>query len=396
MNKNIVVVGCGFVGLSNALLLSLKNKVIAVDNNNDKINKLKDKNIYFKDTLIKTFIKRNDLNIKFKNNFTKNHKQSDYIVIATPTDYNPKNNTFNTESIDEIIKILNDLKYKGAIVIKSTIPIGFTKKISKKYKDLIIFFSPEFLRETTALEDNMNPDRIILGGDLKKYKSIIAEFGLLLKESATNNPKIIITNSDEAESIKLFSNTFLAMRVAFFNELDTFAIKNNLNSDNIIKGVCKDKRIGDFYNNPSFGYGGYCLPKDTKQLLNNYDNIPNKLMKAIVDSNETRKNFIVSDIKNKITIDKTIGVYRLIMKKNSDNFRSSSILDVIMKLKKEGYKIKIYEPEINEKIFLNCDINNDLKLFKKESQLIICNRFNSDLDDVAHKIYTRDQFNIDL
>lgn len=395
MNKHIVIVGCGFVGLSNAFLLSVNNNVIAVDNDFSKIKKLKNKDLHIEDNLMESFIKRKDLNINFDTSYIKHLQKTDYLIISTPTNYDPNLNSFDTESVDSIISDLNVKEYKGTIVIKSTIPIGYTKKISTKYPHLNILFSPEFLRETTALSDNIEPDRIIVSGNFKLFNEMNV-FGELLKQETINNPEILISESDEAEAIKLFSNTYLAMRVAFFNELDSFSLKNNLNSESIIKGVSKDKRIGDFYNNPSFGYGGYCLPKDTKQLLHNYENIPNSLIKAIVESNKTRKDNIAEDITNKINIDKSIGIYRLVMKNGSDNFRSSSIIGIIRRLQNFGYKIYIYEPKIKEDSFLNCKIENRLDLFKKGSDLIICNRINEEVLDVSDKLYSRDLFNVDV
>lgn len=395
MDKNIIVVGCGFVGLSNAFLLSVRNNVVAIDKDERKIKDLKKKKLVFNDNLMECFISRKDLNLNFDMEYREHLANSDYLIIATPTDYNPETNSFNTKSVDGILEDLSNINYGGMIVIKSTIPIGYTERMSNLHPNLKIMFSPEFLRETTALEDNLKPDRIIVSGNLELHKKLIEDFGRLLKEQACNAPDLIVTHPSEAEAIKLFSNTYLAMRVAFFNELDTFSMKNKLSSKNIIEGVCKDKRIGEFYNNPSFGYGGYCLPKDTKQLLHNYENVPNELIQAIVKSNKTRKNSIAEDIASKLEINKSIGIYRLVMKDGSDNFRASSILGVIRRLQDLGYKIYIYEPELKSETYLNCKVENKLEVFKQVSDLVVCNRVTDDVCNIPEKIYSRDVFHID-
>lgn len=392
--KKITVVGCGFVGLSNAFLLSINNDVVAIDKDEEKIKLLNEKKLPINDELMEKYFKKKNLNLTFDIDF-KNHLDSDFIIISTPTDYNPETNSFNTSSVESILKNLNDFNYVGSIIIKSTIPIGFTEKMTKIFKNLNIIFSPEFLRETTALEDNLYPNRIIVSSSREDLKNKILEFGSLLKKSAKNDPDILTMHSSEAEAVKLFSNTYLAMRIAFFNELDTFALKTNLNPEKIINGVCKDNRIGEYYNNPSFGYGGYCLPKDTKQLLFNYKNIPNELIKAIVKSNETRKENIVVDVIKKIGEKKNIGVYRLIMKDGSDNFRSSSVLDIIKKLEEKGFNIIIHEPNIKKDKKFNFKIENDLEKFKKDSDLILCNRIHNKLKSVKYKVYTRDIYNSD-
>lgn len=394
MKKNIIVVGCGFVGLSNALLLSKYNYVTAIDINVSKINQLKKKIIPFNDNLMEDYIKKTDLLLGFDTDLKQNLQNVDYVIISTPTDYDHVSNYFNTSSVEKVLYDLNKEKFKGTAVIKSTIPIGFSKMMAQEYPELNILFSPEFLKETTALEDNIYPDRIIVGGKKEQLKEAQL-FGEILKENTKNEPDILLTNTDEAEAIKLFSNTYLAMRVAFFNELDTFAMSRNLDTKHIIDGVSKDKRIGEHYNNPSFGYGGYCLPKDTKQLLANYSDIPNELVEAIVKSNGTRKLNIVEHITEQVGKTKTIGVHRLVMKEGSDNFRSSSILGIIRRLKEKGYQITIYEPEIKDKEFMNCKIETDLDVFKDNCDLIVCNRIVEDLEDVIDKIYTRDVYHLD-
>ncbi len=387
MKKNIVVVGCGFVGLSNAVLLAKHNNVTAVDIDIEKINLLKNKQIPFKDNLLQEQIKNNELNLHFKSKFNYKSRNIDYLFISTPTNYNEETNHFDTSHVESVIKELYQSNYKGNVIIKSTIPVGFTQSMSKKYKDLNLFFSPEFLRETTALEDNLNPDRIIVSGIDKDECHNIGE---LLKRNTNNNPDILITDYNEAESIKLFSNTYLAMRVAFFNELDSFAMKHELDTKSIIDGVSKDKRIGTFYNNPSFGYGGYCLPKDTKQLLSNYEGIQNNIIHAIVLANKTRKDNIVNDILNKVDSSDTIGIHRLIMKEGSDNFRDSSILGIIKRLKQKGMNVIIYEPNIKENNYYNSPVNKDIDDFKDKCDLIICNRYTKELEGTRSKIYTRD------
>lgn len=394
MNKKIMVIGCGFVGLSNALLLSERNRVFAIDRDEIKLDTLKNKKIPFQDNLMERFILKDNLNISFHDKIETDFLDSDFAIISTPTDYNPETNAFDTKSIESVLSDLNQKEYKGSIVIKSTIPIGYTQRISEKFKTLEILFSPEFLRETTALEDNLYPDRIIVGAT-EEQNSPQRLFASLLRDSALNDPDILFTSSEEAEAIKLFANTYLAMRVSFFNELDSFAMNKNLNPKNIIEGVCKDKRIGQHYNNPSFGYGGYCLPKDTKQLLFNYQGIPNELISAIVKSNKTRKNNIVENIVSKIKKNSTIGIYRLVMKEGSDNFRSSSIFGIISRLEKLGYNIKVFEPKISSPRFMGYSLTNDLECFKKESDLILCNRLTDKLNDVSKKVYTRDIFNED-
>ena len=386
---NITVVGLGYVGLSLSLLLAQSNKVIAYDIDKKRIEKIKKKISPIKDKYIEKYLKSsNNLVATFEKKSA--YKNSKFIVIATPTDYNSKENTFDTSKIDTVLRDI--LKYKSnspSIIIKSTLPVGYTEELRKKFSYEKVYFSPEFLREGNALYDNLYPSRIIIGGNNKELSSFT---DLLIKNSkkARKNIQTIFTNSTEAEAIKLFSNTYLAMRVAFFNELDSFCAINKLETEKVIKGVSLDQRIGNYYNNPSFGYGGYCLPKDTKQLLANYDKVPNNLIKAIVEANATRKDFIADSI-----IDmkpKTVGVYRLVMKEGSDNFRDSAIQGIMKRVKAKGINVILYEPLLEEKKFFNSIIIKDIDEFKKKSDLIISNRDNKELKDVRDKLFTRDLF----
>ena len=386
----ITVVGTGYVGLSNALLLAKNNEVLAFDIDNSKIEKLKKKISPIEDELIQEYLKKKEYSFKVTNDKNQAYQNIDFVVIATPTDYSSETNKFDTSSIEAVI---NDILYfnkKPTIIIKSTIPVGYTESIKKKFNYPNIIFSPEFLREGKALYDNLYPSRIILGAKTEEAKI----FANILKSGAEKEDiPIILTNSSEAESIKLFANTYLAMRIAFINELDTYAAIHNLNTKDIIKGISLDPRIGDFYNNPSFGYGGYCLPKDTKQLLANYNNIPNNLIGAIIESNRTRKDFIAEQIIAKKP--ETVGIYRLVMKSNSDNFRSSSIQGVMKRIKAYGINIILYEPKLKEKQFFNSKVYTDLDEFKKASDIIIANRMHPDLKDIQNKLYTRDIFGVE-
>ena len=386
----ITVVGTGYVGLSNALLLAKNNEVLAFDIDNSKIEKLKKKISPIEDELIQEYLKKKEYSFKVTNDKNQAYQNIDFVVIATPTDYSSETNKFDTSSIEAVI---NDILYfnkKPTIIIKSTIPVGYTESIKKKFNYPNIIFSPEFLREGKALYDNLYPSRIILGAKTEEAKI----FANILKSGAEKEDiPIILTNSSEAESIKLFANTYLAMRIAFINELDTYAAIHNLNTKDIIKGISLDPRIGDFYNNPSFGYGGYCLPKDTKQLLANYNNIPNNLIGAIIESNRTRKDFIAEQIIAKKP--ETVGIYRLVMKKNSDNFRSSSIQGVMKRIKAYGINVILYEPKLKEKQFFNSKVYTDLDEFKKASDIIIANRMHPDLKDIQNKLYTRDIFGVE-
>ncbi len=388
----ITIVGMGYVGMSLATLLCRRNKIICFDKNEEKLNLISNKLSPVKDKLIQKFLIKKNLNINVSKNSEEAFKSSKYIIICTPTDYDERTNKFNTNSVTSTIKNILLVNRKASIIIKSTIPVGFTIKMRKKYLYDDIYFSPEFLREGRALYDNLYPSRIIIGGNTKNAK----RFTKLLLESAEKKKSkipILLMNSNEAESVKLFANTYLAMRIAFFNELDSFSEIQNLDSKKIIEGVSFDTRIGNYYNNPSFGYGGYCLPKDTKQLRANYKNVPNSLISSIVDSNKVRKDFIAKMISKKRK--KTVGVYRLAMKKDSDNFRSSAITDILIRLKRKGIKTVIFEPLISRKSYLDANVITDLTEFKKKSDIIITNRVDSNLDDVKNKIYTRDIFRRD-
>ncbi len=381
----IIVIGAGYVGVSNAVLLAIKNEVELVDIVDEKVNMINNRISPISDDYITEYLKK-DINLTAT---TSTDFNADFIIIATPTNYNSTTNSFDTSSVDNIIKDILDNNKNTTIIIKSTIPVGYVDHLRNKYKTNNIIFSPEFLREGKSLYDNLFPSRIIVGDKTDKAK----EFAFILKDACLKDDvEIVLTNTTEAESIKLFSNTYLALRVSFFNELDTYCEVNNLNSKEIIEGICLDNRIGDFYNNPSFGYGGYCLPKDTKQLLSNYKDVPNEIIKSIVKSNSTRKDFITEQILK--CNPKVVGVFHLVMKVNSDNYRSSSILGIIKRLVNKNVKVIIYEPLCNEKI-LNCEIVNDIVEFKNRSSLIITNRMSSELVDVVDKVYTRDIFNKD-
>lgn len=385
--KKITVVGSGYVGMSISVLLAQFNDVTVLDIDKSRVDKINAKISTIEDAYIQEFLSSRNLSINATLDSKKAFKDSEIVIIATPTNYDPDINYFDTSSIDDVIKNIFESETNPLIVIKSTIPVGYTKSLNKKYISNRIIFSPEFLREGSALDDNLNPSRIIIGGTCKRSK----KFGLLLEDCSLNkNVKAQFIDSSEAEAIKLFSNTFLAMRVAFFNELDSFCLINGIDTKNIINGISSDKRIGNFYNNPSFGYGGYCLPKDSKQLLSNFGNVPQNLIKSIVDSNETRKDFIFNQILK--LKPKTVGFYRLIMKTNSDNFRSSSIQGVIERLKEKKIKMYIYEPLLSTKNFDQIEVINDLDDFKNYSDIIVANRNCKDLDDSQMKVFTRDIF----
>lgn len=385
--KKITVVGMGYVGLSNLLLFSPHHEITGYEINSEKLNLLKNCISPIKDHEIVNYLTKYFKNIHFTGSQDEAFRDADLIIIATPTDYDHINNYFDTSSISKTIKVINKIQPKAVVLIKSTIPFGFTKSINSKYPDMSIIFSPEFLREGKALFDNLHPSRIVVGDKTEVGQNIA---NLFKSAAQKKDITIICTGSDEAEAIKLFANNYLAMRVAYFNELDSFAIKNNLTTEDIINGISSDPRIGSGYNNPSFGYGGYCLPKDTKQLLANFSEVPQNLIKAIVDSNETRKKFITHSILK--TKPKVIGVYRLIMKEGSDNFRSSSIQDIVFKLKAKNLKIIIYEPSLNEKKYKGLDINNDIDDFTKKVDIIIANRIDKNLKKYSNKIFTRDLF----
>ena len=383
----IAVVGAGYVGLSLATMFSLKHDVYLVDILEDKVNKINNRISPIKDGFIEQYFHEKELSLKATLDYKEAFKDSGFIVICTPTNYDEDRNFFDTSSVEDIIEKAYDLNCKSVIAIKSTIPVGFIDQMRKKYPSLTIFFSPEFLREGTALYDVLYPSRIIIG-DTGRDAHLFAK---LLKESTLRKRvPVLYMNSMEAEAVKLFSNTYLALRISYFNELDTYAEVRNLNTRDIIEGVCLDPRIGNYYNNPSFGYGGYCLPKDTKQLLANYQDVPQNMIEAIVKSNDTRKQHIADEILKRKP--KVVGVYRLTMKSGSDNFRASAILGVIDRLKEKGVNIMIYEPTIKVNTFNGFEVVHDLKLFKETSDLIIVNRVDDQLEDVKDRIYTRDIF----
>lgn len=384
----IAVAGTGYVGLSLATLLSTKNEVLAYDIVEEKVNKINKRISPIKDKELEEYFKNKKLNLKATTDYRKAFEKVEFVIISTPTNYDEETNYFDTTSVEDIIRKVISINKDATIVIKSTIPVGFTDKVKEKYKIKNIFFSPEFLREGHALYDNLYPSRIIVGSDTDKGR----KFAFLLKECSLKEDIVVkYMTSTEAEAVKLFANTYLAVRVAFFNEVDTYAEVKHLNTKNIIEGVCLDPRIGDNYNNPSFGYGGYCLPKDTKQLLANYKDVPQNMIEAVVKSNETRKEHIVDMILAKKP--KVVGIYRLTMKSNSDNFRASAILDVITKLKLKNVDIVIYEPTIKD--YYDFRVENDIEKFKEISDIIVANRYSSVLDDIKEKVYTRDLFERD-